>query len=130
MFVIDFITAFLLAVAFTVAFAGLVRQRGYRSWRGMPAVVWLLAMGSWLIGILLVAFGALAAHWLPFVISAAALALIAFLLMRAARFRRAVHSETGEPGNDGRPAIALYFCVTLLLFFCAISLRFYILNLS
>ncbi len=130
MFVVDFITAFLLAVAFTVIFAGVVRDCGCTTWRQMPAIVWIGALGSWIVGTLLVALGAMAAHWLPFVLAAFALALTALGLIRAARFRNAVHTETGNPGNDARPAIAIYFCVTLLLFFCAISFRFYLVNLS
>lgn len=130
MFVVDFISAFLLAVAFTIVFAGFVRERGYKQWQAMPAGVWIGALVSWACGMALVAFGALATHWMPFAISALALVLLVVALIRGRRFRSAVHTETGAPGNDARPAIALYFCLTLLLFFCAISLRFYLVNLS
>ena len=101
-----------------------------RCWGDVPAGIWLLAVGSWLVGMRVVGVGAMLAHWVPFVLGVIALGVIAFALIRAAGFRRTVHTETGEPGNDARPAIALYFCVTLLLFFCAISVRFYIVHLS
>jgi hypothetical protein len=130
MFVVDYISAFLLAVAFTIAFASAVRDKNYRAWRNMPAKGWLLAVGSWLLGMSVVGFGALVAHWLTFVLGAIALGVIAFALIRAAGFRNTVHTQAGEPGNDARPAVAAYFCVTLLLFFCAISVRFYVVNLS
>jgi hypothetical protein len=128
MFVVDFLTAFLLSVAFTIVFAGEAREHGYRAWRQMSALAWLLTLGSWVVGMVLVGFGARAAHWIPFLLSGLALGLVGYSLVRARRSKRALAREAGEPGNDARPAIALYFCVTLLLFFCAISLRFYIVN--
>ncbi len=130
MFVVDYISAFLLAVAFTIAFASAVRDKNYRAWRNMPAKVWLLAVGSWMGGMLVVGLGAVVAHWLTFLLGVIALAVIVFALIRVGPFRETVHTETGNPGDDARPAIALYFCVTLLLFFCAISFRFYVVNLS
>ncbi len=129
MFVVDFITAFLLALAFTIVFDGAVRGRGYYAWRQLPPPIWLLTCGTWIGGMGLVAFGAFAGRWVPFALAIASLALLVFALLRA-RLRDRVRFESEEAGNDARPAIALYFFVTLLLFFCAISLRFYIVHLS
>ncbi|HJT82386.1 MAG TPA: hypothetical protein VJ719_14425 [Chthoniobacterales bacterium] len=130
MFVVDLLTAFLLAIVFTFGFAAFVRTRGYHSWREMPLSIWILNGVSWIAGILLVALGAIPAHWLSFGAAVAALGAMTFLLVRSAGFRRALSAPTGSPGNDARPAIAFYFCITLLLFFCAVSIRFYIVNLS
>ena len=130
MFVVDFITVILLAVAFTILFAGALRARGYRGWRQLPGCLWVLAVVSWIGGMFLVAYSAMGAHWVPFALAALALGAMVYGLLAGGRFRDPAHTETGEPGHDARPAIALYFCVTLLLFFCAISLRFYLVNLS
>ncbi len=45
--------------------------------------------------------------------------------------RHICHDCAGEPrGGGARPVIAFHFFITLFLFFCAISLPFYILNLA
>ena len=128
MFVVDFFTAFLLAFAFTIIFARAVRDQGFRAWREMSATAWLLTLGSWFVGMLLIGFGAMAAHWVPFALSALALALLAYSFIRSRRLKRAASAAVSDPDNNAPPAIALYFFVTLLLFFCAISLRFYVAN--
>ena len=132
MFVLDFISASILAFLLTVGFAAVVRSRGYRQLRDLSARLWLISVASWLGGIVLVAFGpaATGTHWLPFAVAGLLLGLLVIALPNLSKFRRSVYTETGEPAGDARPAIAAYFIVTLLLFFCAISLRFYIVNLA
>jgi hypothetical protein len=128
MFVVDFIAACLLALVLTVAFAAVLRGCGYSSFRDMSGTMWLMSNASWAGGILLVAFGpaVTGTHWLPFAVAG----LMVALLVVAPKFSRAVHSDIGGPGNEVRPAVALYLFITLLLFFCAISLRFYIVHLA
>lgn len=130
MFIVDFITAFLLAVAFTIAFAVFMRKGGHGRWRKMSATIWLLVVASWIAGMALVGFGAMATHGLPFVSATVAMAIVITLLMSAGRLRRTVSRRAGDESHHSGGAIALYFCVTLLLYFCAISLRVYIVNLS
>ena len=132
MFVVDFIAACALAFVLTVIFAAIVRGCGYRTISELPASMWLMSVASWVGGVLLVAFGpaVTGSHWLPFAVTGLLIGLLVLGLRRMPRFRRRVHAETGEPGDDARPAIALYFFLTLLLFFCAISMRFYIVNLA
>lgn len=132
MFVVDFITASLLAVAFTVAFAALVRSRGYRRLGEMSSPEWLVSIASWTAGVLIVAAGPwlTGTHWIPFLLAVITLGVVVVFVMRRASFTRAVHRETGPPGTDARPAVAWYFVFTLLLFFCAISLRFYLAHLA
>lgn len=132
MFVIDLIAASLLAAVLTVAFAALLRRRGCRRWSKLPAAVWLMTIGSWTAGVLLVAFGPTltGTHWLPLAVTGLLVGLLVIALRRMPAFRDSLASETGAPGDDARPAIAAYFVVTLLLFFSAISLRFFFVNLA
>lgn len=132
MFVVDFIAASLLAFVLTVLFAALVRGSGCSGMRDLSARVWLMSVASWIVGISVVAFGPplTGTHALPFALTGLLVGLLVLGLRRMPQFRRSVHTETGDPGGDARPAIAIYFFVTLLLFFCAISLRFYIVNLA
>ena len=132
MFVVDFISAAVLAFVLTVGFAAVVRDRGYRSIRDLPSAIWLTCAASWLGGILLVAFGpaVTGTHWLTFAVSGLLVGLLVLGLGNTRQFQRSVQSVTGEPGVDARPAIAGYFFVTLLLFFCAVSIRFYIVHLA
>ena len=132
MFVVDLISAAVLAFVLTVAFAAVVRDSGYRSIRELPPRMWLMCAASWIGGILLVAFGPVVTgtHWLAFAVTGLLVGLLVLALRKMPRLRHAVHSGTGEPGYDARPAIAMYFFVTLLLFFCAVSLRFYIVHLA
>jgi hypothetical protein len=130
MLLFDYISAFLLAIAFTIAFAGIVRGRGYRAWRDMPVTAWLIVIGSWALGTIVIALGAIRAHWLTFAIGAGALGLIAFSGMQRALRQKPRRPALPKRADDTRPAIALYFCITLLLFFSAISVRFYIVNLG
>jgi len=130
MFVLDYISAFFLAVAFTIAFTNAMGERSYGAWRDMPAKVWFVAAASWLLGTIVVAVGAIMAHWLTLVVGAGALALIAFSMMQRALAKTVLPAVRPGPGDDARPAIALFFCITLLLFFCAISVRFYVVNLG
>ncbi len=129
-FLVDYISAFFLAVAFTIAFAIMIRDEKFRAWRDMPPKAWLLTFASWLLGTMMVGFGALTAHWLTFVTGTAALAAIIFTLVQRHGFKNVTKRETETTGNDVHPAVALYFCITLLLFFCAISVRFYVINLA
>ena len=132
MFVVDLIAASFLAIVLTVAFAALLRGRGCPRWSKLPTTLWLMTIASWAGGILVVAFGPAltGTHWLPFAITGLLVGLLVITLRRMPAFRDSLASETGEPGNDVRPAVALYFVVTLLLFFSAISLRFYVVNLA
>ena len=132
MFVVDFIAAFVLAFVLTIGFAGILRSGGYRRMRDFTAPVWLMSLASWLGGILIVAFGPAltGTHWLPFAVSGLVIGLLVVGLRKMPEFRRSVHTETGGPGGDARSVIAMYFIGTLLLFFCAISLRFYLAHLA
>ena len=132
MFVVDFISASVLAFVLTVVFAAIVRRGGYRHVREFSAAVWAMAIGSWLGGMVIVAFGPTfsGTHWLPFAFTGLLIGLLVVGLRKIPSFSRSLHTETGEPGADARPAIAAYFFVTLLLFFCAISVRFYIAHLA
>lgn len=132
MFVVDFIAACLLAFVLTVGFAAIVTAGRYRQVRDLSAGIWLTAVASWLGGILIVAFGPAltGTHWLPFAVTGLLVGLLVLALRRVPRLRASVYGENPEPQGDARPAIAFYFCVTLLLLFCAISLRFYIVNLA
>ena len=127
MFVVDFVSAFILTFVLTVAFAAIARSRGGRRMRQVSAGEWIVLVVAWLAGIGLVAFGPTltGTHWLAFLVSGLLVGLLLVLLPRMPKIQWRIHNETGAPGVDSRPLIAGYFIVTLLLFFCAISLRFY-----
>ena len=127
MFVVDFISALLLAFVLTIAFAAIGRSRGWRRVRQLSAGEWTIVMVAWLAGISLVALGPTitGTHWVGFVVSALLVAILLAVLPRIRGIEPRIHDQTGEPGGDSRPLIAGYFIVTVLLFFCAISLRFY-----
>jgi hypothetical protein len=132
MFVVDFISASVLAGALTIGCAALVRHSRCRRLGKVSASMWLIAVASWCGGMLLVGFGPTLTgrHWLIFVASALVILFAAAALLRRPRFREAVQTETAPPGADAQPLIAGYFIVTLLLFFCAISIRFFIANFA
>ena len=132
MFVVDLISAALLALVLTVAFAAIFRRGGYRQIRELSAALWALAVGSWLGGMLVVAFGPAltGTHWLPFAFTALLIGLLIIGSRTVPSFRRSVPTRTGGPEIDARSAVVAYFLVTLLLFFCAISVRFYIAHLA
>lgn len=132
MFVVDYITASLLAVAFTLAFAALVRSRGYRRLGEMSSSDWFTTIASWTAGVLIVAAGPwlIGTHWVPFLLAMVLLGAVAAFVVKRALFTRAVHREPRPPGADARPTVVWYFVFTLLLFFCAISLRFYLAHLA
>ena len=132
MFVVDFISASILAVVLTVGFAAVARARRYNRMGDISSVGWTVAALSWIGGILLVAFGppVSGTHWLPFLVSGLLIGIMVICLQRMPTFRRSVRSETGEPGADARPLIAMYFIVTLLLYFCAVSFRVYLVELT
>ena len=132
MFVVDFIAASLLAFVLTVLFAAIVRGSGYREMRDFSAALWTMAIASWIGGMLVVAFGPAltGTHWLPFAFAGLLVGLLVLGVQKVPRFRRSVDGERGDRRADARSAIALYFVVTLLLFFCAISVRFYLVNLA
>jgi hypothetical protein len=132
MFVVDLIAASLLAVVLTTGFAAIVGSRYYRRVSALSGKVWLMSFVSWAGGILVVAFGPAltGTHWLPFAVTGFLIGLLVLVLPKFPNFKHIVQMEMRDPGEDARPAIALYFFVTLFLFFCAISLRFYIVNLA
>ena len=132
MFVVDLISAAVLAFVLTVGFAAVVRGSRCRGIGELPPRIWLMCVLSWIGGILLVAFGpaVTGAHWLAFAVTGLLVGLLVLALRKVPNSRQSVHSGTGEPGDDGRPAIAGYFCITLLLFLCAVSLRFYLVHLA
>jgi hypothetical protein len=132
MFVVDLIAASLLAVVLTTGFAAVVGSRCYRRVGTLSGKVWLMSFASWVGGILVVAFGPAltGTHWLPFAVTGLLIGLLVLVLPKFPNFTHFVQMETGDPRQDARPAIALYFFVTLFLFFCAVSLRFYIVNLA
>ena len=132
MFVVDFISASILAVVLTVGFAAIARARRYSRMGDISSVGWSVAAVSWIGGILLVAFGppVSGTHWLPFLVSALLVGVMLVCLQGVPTFRRSVRRETGQPGADARPLIAMYFIVTLLLYFCAVSFRFYLVELT
>ena len=132
MFVVDFIAAFLLAFVLTIGFAAIVRSRRYTRLHELSQRTWLMCVASWAAGILVLGFGPMitGTHWLPFAATGLIVGLLVLPLPFFPKFRRSVHTETGEPGGDVRQPIAFYFFITLLLLFCAISLRFYLVNLA
>ena len=130
MFVIDFIAASILTVVLTIGFTEAVRRSGYPRVHKMSAPVWLMSIGSWLGGIALLAFGPplTGTHWLPFAVAGLLAGLLLLILPGLPKFGPA--EATAERKHDARSAIAVYFIVTLLLFSCAISVRFYIVHLA
>ena len=130
MLFVDYSSAFLLAVAFTILFGNAVRERKRRAWRRMPVSLWLLAASSWLIGVVLVGLGAVVTHWTTFIFGLLAFVVIADALIGKTGFKRISRMQIGDSRNDALPAITLYFWITLLLFFSAISVRSYIANLG
>lgn len=132
MFVVDLIAASLLAVVLTTGFAAVVGSRCYRRVGTLSGKVWLMSFASWVGGILVVAFGPAltGTHWLPFAVTGLLIGLLVLVLPKFPNFKHFVQMEIRDPREDARPAIALYFFVTLFLFFCAVSLRFYIVNLA
>jgi hypothetical protein len=130
MFVVDFIAASVLALVLTVAFTAVVRNRRYRRVSDMSGGIWLMTVASWIGGILAVGCGLslTGTHWLPFAVSGFLIGLLILTLPGLPRFRGL--AGIGDPGTDAQRVIAMYFVITLLLFFCAISARFYIVNLA
>src|ERR687891_1167728 len=128
MLFVDYSSAFLLTVAFTILFGNAVRERKLRAWRRMPVSLWLLAASLWLIGLVLVGLGAIVTHWLILIVGVLAFVIIADALIGKTGVKRISRIEIGDPRNDALPAILLYFWITLLLFFSAISVRSYIAN--
>ena len=132
MFVVDFIAASVLALVLTVAFTVLVRSRRYRRVSDITGDVWLMSVASWIGGTLVVGCGLslTGTHWLPFAVSGFLIGLLVLTLPSLPKFRSLADNDTSDPGADAQPVIAIYFFVTLLLFFCAISVRFYVVNLA
>jgi hypothetical protein len=132
MFVVDFIAASVLALVLTVAFTALVRNRRYRRVSDMSGNVWLMAVASWIGGILVVGCGLslTGTHWLPFAVSGFLIGLLVLTLPGLPKLETLPDNDPGHPGADAQPVIAMYFFVTLLLFFCAISVHFYMVNLA
>ncbi len=132
MFVVDFISASVLAVVLTIVFAALFQRRGYRRARDMSSSDWLMLLASWVAGIGLVAFGPAitGTHWLAFAVAGFLVGLLVLGLRKLPKFRRSLRTAQTETPDATRSAVALYFCVTVLLFFCAVSLRFYLVHLS
>jgi hypothetical protein len=128
MFVVDFITALLIAFALSVIFAGTLRTRGFRRFGERSLFFILVLLGSWAGGIWLVAFGPVVSgtHWLPFVAAGVIVALTTLALMQIPEFSASVHAAEGRTG-DGQAAplaIGLYFWISLLILMVAISARY------
>ena len=132
MFVVDFIAASVLTFVLTVAFTAVVRNREYRRVSDMSGTAWLMTVASWVGGIFVVSFGLslTGTHWLPFAVSGFVVGLLVLTLPALPKFRSLADKDISDPGADAQPVIVMYFFVTLLLFFCALSLRFYIMNLA
>lgn len=132
MYVVDFIAASVLTLVLTVAFTAVVRNRRYRRVSDMSTSAWLMTVASWVGGIFVVGFGLslTKTHWLPFAVSGFVVGLLVLTLPALPRFRNLAGKDTSDPGVDAQPVIVMYFFVTLLLLFCALSVRFYIMNLA
>jgi hypothetical protein len=132
MFLVDVIAASVLALVLTIVFTALVRNRRYRRVSDMSGSVWLIALVSWIGGILVVGCGLslTGTHWLPFAVSGFLIGLLVLTLPGLPKFRSLADDDTDDPSADAEIVIAMYFLVTLLLFFCAISVRFYMVNLA
>ena len=132
MFFVDFVVASILALVLTIAFAAILRHHRVKRFGDFSVKVWVMAITSWLGGILLLAFGPplTRTHWIAFAVAGALVLLLVPLIVRSRTFNHSIPAATGLPGHDARPAIAVYFVFTLLLFFCAISVRFYIVHLA
>ena len=129
MFVVDLITALLLAGGLTIVFGSIVHDRHYHRWRDLSPAMWLLTLSSWAMGIILVISGVWIGHWAPFILSAILLCVFVVTLSGDLSFQTQC-GIANAAATQGRTTVALYFSVTLLLFFCAISLRFYFENLG
>ncbi|HEV3409242.1 MAG TPA: hypothetical protein VG095_03045 [Chthoniobacterales bacterium] len=127
MFVLDFVTAAILAVAFTIAFAALARKRMPERTERMSLSAWIISLVSWTTGILILVLLPVLTrtHWIAFAVAVVVLGTVVALLLSNAKVRRALFREAAPPARDPRP-ILWYFVFTLLLFFCAISFRFYV----
>ncbi len=128
MFVVDLLSASILATAFSIFFYRVVRSGKYPA--SLPRRVLPFVMVSWIGGIVLIVCGAMIAHWLPFVLATLVLALSLYPWALRGTLRESVRNEPEQALKATRPAIVLYFCTTLLLLFCAISFSFYLVYLS
>ncbi len=130
MFVVDFLTAFLVAFLLTVMVAGVLGRRGFRRWRDRFGFLLLVLLGSWAGGVWLVAFGPVISgtHWLPFLIAGIMVVLLALALMQLPKFRDSVYTPGQDRESAGRLAIGLYFSITLLLFIVAICVRYFVVH--
>lgn len=131
MFVVDLIAASLLTFVLTVAFTAVVRHQRYRKVSDISGGAWLMTLASWVGGVFVISFGlsVTGTHWLPFAVAGFVIGLLVLTLPAFPRFRSLANKQTSAPGADAQPVIVMYFFVTLLLFLCALSLRFYVMNL-
>ncbi|HJT80382.1 MAG TPA: hypothetical protein VJ719_04215 [Chthoniobacterales bacterium] len=129
-FAAEYVGAILLAIVLTMLFASAIRARNCRSWRELPALVWLFAAGSAGAGVLIIFLGEVIARWLPVAVSMVSAIVIAFGVIRALGFRYNKAAAGSDCGSGARIAIGLYFCVVLLLFVGTIFARFYFLRLG
>ena len=131
MFVIDFIAAAILALVLTIAFTETARRAGFPRMGRMSAPIWLMSISSWVGGILLLVFGPplTGTHWLPFAVAGLLAGFLVLILPGFPRFGQGANGS-GQRSHEARTTIAMYFIVTLLLFSCAISVRFYIVHLA
>ena len=111
----DYVSALLIAIGLTIVFASAIRERNYRAWREVPAKIWLLAVGSWMTGVLVMWLGAFIARWLPLVFASASLFGIVFAVIRAMTVRRTAHQLEKDSPTGTNLVVAVYFCVTFLL---------------
>jgi hypothetical protein len=130
MFIVDLLTAVLLAVVLTFLFAGFLDHARYGRWRDLRPAVWLLTVGLWAIGIILLTLAAWIGHWVPFLLSSVLLFVVVFTVVGRSSFPQAGATRLNRSDRQNQMAVALYFSLTLLLFFCVVSLRFYFENLG
>jgi len=116
----------------TIGFTAVVRSGKRCRLHELAPSLWLLSIASWIGGILVVAFGpsVTGTQWLPFAVTGLVVGLLVLFLGKLPELHRSVPTGTGKLRSEVRPAIAMYFIATLLLLYCAASLRFYLVNLS
>jgi hypothetical protein len=80
---VDYGCALVVAIALTILVANAIRSGDYRAWQRSPALLWLLAIGTWACGFVILRFGELIARWLPLAAGAVSLVIIVFAALHS-----------------------------------------------
>ncbi len=120
----DYISAVIIAIALTIFFASVIRERNYRAWREFPAKLWILGVGSWAAGFVVMFLGAVLIRWLPLAAAVVSLVVIIFAVIRAAAAADLAEPKPPRPAGL-RSVLVLYFCATLLVLLGTVFARSY-----